>query len=171
MKRGDKIKGDPRGGHVRLYWEVIDSPAYRSLTACDQRSYLALHRQLFSFNNGDLSLPITVARHHGITNESTLAKSLRALCAVGLIAITRRGSHKRDGSRMPNLYRFTDYPVYSMPAKFVEACPASNEWKRVANIAMGKALIRKAEEQAAAEWATKRAQWEVNQDARKGWQK
>ena len=162
---------DPRGGHVRLYWEIIDSTAYRSLTASDQRAYLALHRQLFSFNNGDLSLPISTARHHGITNESTLAKSLRAMTAVGLVAITRRTAHRRDGSRLPNLYRFTDFPVNAMPGKHIDACKATNEWKAIASIAMGEALIRKAEDIAAAEWKAKQATWAANRAARQGAQK
>jgi hypothetical protein len=161
-----KPQGDPRGGHVRLYWEIMDSPAWRSLTATDQRAYLALHRQLFSFNNGDISLPISTARHRGITNESTLAKSLRALTAVGLIAVTRRTAHRRDGSRLPNLYRFTDFHVNPMPGKFIEGCKATNEWKAVSSIALGKALIRKAHEVAALEWKAKTSEWAQRAAAR-----
>lgn len=166
-----KPQGDPRGAHVRLYWEIIDSPAWRSLTAADQRAYIALHRQLLSFNNGDLSLPFSFARHHGITNQSSLAKSLRALAAVGLIAITRRTAHRRDGSRLPNLFRLTDFAVNPMPAKFIEACKATNEWKTVTSIAMGKALIRKAEEAAALEWSARAAERKARTEARQGSQK
>lgn len=153
-----KPQGDPRGPHVRLYWDIIDSPALRSVSAADQRTYMALQRQLRSFNNGDLSLPFSVARHHGITNQSSLARSLRALAAVGLIAITRRTAHRRDGSRLPNLFRLTDFAVNPMPGKSIEACKATNEWKAVTSIAMGKALIRKAEDAAAAEWKAKEAE-------------
>lgn len=155
-----KPKGpkDPRGSHVRLYWDILDSNAWRSLSAVDQRAYIAMHRQLLSFNNGDISLPISYARLHGISNESSLAKSLRALMAVGLIAITHKEAHRRDGSRLPNLYRFTDYSVHSMPTKGIEACPATNEWRGVTTKAMGKALIRKAEEENAARWAVIQAE-------------
>lgn len=148
-----KSPSDPRGGHMRFYWQVYDSPAFQCLAVTDQRAYWALLRQLNSFNNGDLSLPITIARHHGITNESTLAKNLRALCAVGLIAVTRRGSHRRDGSHEPNLYRLTDWPVHAMPAKHVEACAATNEWRNVASKAAGAALIRDAEAAWSREWS------------------
>lgn len=163
-----KPQGDPRGSHVRLYWEIMDSPAWRSLTAADQRAYLGLLRQLLSFNNGDLSLPYSVARHHGITNQSTLARSLRALVAVGLVAITRRTAHRRDGSRLPNLFRLTDFAVNPMPGKFIEACRATNEWKTVTSIAMGKALIRKAEEAAALEWEAKKAERQQRNASRDG---
>lgn len=170
MKKPKRPK-DPRGGHVRLYWDVLDSAAWRSLTAADQRAYLALHRQLMSFNNGDISLPITYARHHGITNESSLAKSIRALMAVGLIAITRRTAHRRDGSRLPNLYRLTDFPVFAMPTKHVEAEPATNEWKRVTSIAHGRTFIEEAEKRAVLEWAKKRAEWAQAKAAKQGAEK
>lgn len=146
-----KIK-DPRGAHTRMYWDLMDSPAWRSLKAPDQRAYLALTRQKNSFNNGDLSLPFSFAKHHGITNESTLAKSLRALVAVGLVAVTRRTAHRADGSRLPNLYRLTDYAVHPMPGKHIEAAKESNEWKAIKTIAHGRALIRQAEEAAALVW-------------------
>lgn len=140
---------DPRGGHARLYWEILDSNAWRSLSATDRCAYLALQRQLRSTNNGDLSLPLTVARHSGITSPATLAKSLRALVAVGLLAVTRKGGCTKGGQRLPSLYRFTDYQAYENPMKNIEASKPTNEWKAVKSLAMGLALIREAEKLAA----------------------
>lgn len=148
MSRNTKTT-DPRGGHARLYWEILDSNAWRCLSATEQRAYLALQRQLRSTNNGDLSLPLTVARHSGITSPATLAKSLRALVAVGLLAVTRKGGCTRGGQRLPSLYRFTDHQAYENPMKNIEASKPTNEWKAVKNLAMGLALIRKAEDEAA----------------------
>ena len=31
--KGGKQPKDPRGGHVRLYWAILDSPAWRVLPA------------------------------------------------------------------------------------------------------------------------------------------
>jgi hypothetical protein len=143
-------EADPRGAHFRMYHSVMDSPAWNCLSATDQRAYFVLARQKMSFNNGDLSLPISFARHYGITNERTLAKNLRALAAVGLIAITRTGAHRLDGTHTPNLYRLTDWPVNPMPGKHVEACKATNEWRNVQSKAHGLALIREAEKRAVA---------------------
>lgn len=140
---------DPRGGHVRLYWEVLDSNAWRCLSATDQRAYLALQRQLRSTNNGDLSLPLSVGRHSGITSPATLAKSLRALVAVGLLAVTRKGGCTRGGQRLPTLYRFTDRESYANPIKHIEPSKVTNEWRAVKSLAMGLALIRKSEDEAA----------------------
>lgn len=140
---------DPRGGHVRLYWEILDSPAWRSLSPTDQRCYIGLLRYLRSTNNGDLSLALSVAKHHGISSPTSLAKGLRALQAVGLIAVTRKGGCQRGGQRLPTLYRVTDQPCYDIPAKHVQACKATNDWKAIQTIAQGRALIRKAAEDAA----------------------
>ncbi len=137
---------DPRGAHARLYWEIIDSNAWRCLSASDQLAYIGLLRQLRSTNNGDLSFPLSVARHHGIASPATLAKSLRALVAVGLIAVTRKGGCTRRGQRLPTLYRLTDYSAFEVPAKHIDAAKATNEWKAIKNQAMGLALIRQTEE-------------------------
>lgn len=136
---------DPRGGHVRLYWSLLDSVAWNCLAATDQRAYIALVRNLRATNNGDLSLTLTQARHHGIRSQTTLAKSLRALVAVGLLDVTRRGGCQRGGQRLPTLYGVTSEEVYEMSKKPVEARRATNAWRNVSNIAHGKRLIRDAE--------------------------
>ena len=134
---------------MRLYWEILDGNAWRSLSATDQRAYMALQRQLRSTNNGDLSLPLSVARHSGVTSPATLAKSLRALVAVGLLAVTRKGGCARGGQRLPTLYRLTDREAYANPMKNIELAKATNDWKAVKSLAMGLALIRKSEDNAA----------------------
>lgn len=140
---------DPRGGHIRLYWDIFDSNAWACVAASSQLAYLALLRQKGSTNNGDLSLPISFARRYGITSEPTLAKALRELCAVGLIALTRKGGSTKDGHRIVNLYRLTDTEVYPNPVKFIEACKATNDWKAITTLGLGRDAIRKAEAAAA----------------------
>lgn len=140
-----KPQRDPRGHSVRVYSDIYDSPAFRALSPHDVLAYLALLRELKGYNNGDLSLPLTRSRKCGISHPKTLARSLRALCAVGLVAITRKGGSDKGGERLPNLYRMTDRDCYSNPAKFLEAMPASNEWKRVTSIEHAHMLIQEAE--------------------------
>lgn len=149
--RPDKKSGkDPRGGHIRLYWDLYDSNAWRCLGPTDQRAYLVLLRAKLSFNNGDLSLAASVARGIGIKSQTTLARSLRTLVAVGLVAVTRKGGCKPGGQRLPTLYRVTDEDCHEIPGKFVSACKASHEWKQVRTLAQGRALIEAAEKAAAA---------------------
>jgi hypothetical protein len=89
-----------------------------------------------------------VARHHGLGHPATLAKSLRALVAVGLLAVTRKGGCTKGGQRLPTLYRFTDHVAYEFPMKNIEASKDTNEWKAVKSLAMGVALVRQAEQKA-----------------------
>ena len=134
---------------IRLYWELYDSNAWRCLTATDQRIYMALARALTSTSNGDLSLPLSRAKPVGVRSPATLAKSLRALVAVGLAAVTRHGGCTRDGQRLTTLYRLTEYEVYAHPKKFIEAVGASNDWKAINTLGNGRERIRQAEKLAA----------------------
>ena len=111
---------DPRGHSLRIYSDVFDSPAFSALSPYDVMAYLALLRELKGYNNGDLSLPLSRAKACGISHHMTLARSLRALCAVGLVAVNRKGGCTKGGQRLPNLYRMTDRECYAIPAKFLE---------------------------------------------------
>lgn len=136
---------DPRGHSLRVYSDVFDSPAFGALSPHDVLAYLALLRELRGFNNGDLSLPLTRAKKCGIGHHMTLARSLRALCAVGLVAVTRKGGCSKGGQRLPTLYRVTDRECYEIPAKHLEALRETHEWKRITTVQQGKDLIAAAE--------------------------
>ena len=136
---------DPRGHHIRVYSEVYDSPAFKALTPPDVMAFLSLLRDLKSTNNGDLSLTLTKARERGISHHTTLARSLRALCAVGLICLTRKGGSQRGGQRLPSLYAVSDVDVYEMRHKQVEARKADFAWRKVTTVEHGRSLIEQAE--------------------------
>lgn len=136
---------DPRGHSLRVYADVYDSAAFAALSPHDVLAYMALLRELKGYNNGDLSLPLSRAKNCGINHPKTLARSLRALCAVGLVAITRKGGCQKGGQRLASLYRVTDRECYAIPAKHLEAMPATDEWKRVASVQQGHDLIAAAE--------------------------
>jgi hypothetical protein len=136
---------DVRGHHIRVYSELYDSPAYKALTPTDVMAYLALLRDLKGTNNGDLSLTLTKAKERGISHHTTLARSLRALCAVGLICLTRKGGSQRGGQRLPNLYAVTDVDVYEMRHKQVAARKADFAWRKVTTVEHGRSLIDQAE--------------------------
>ena len=128
-----KYEGDPRGHSARVYDDVYDSPAFKSLSPHDVLAYLALLRQLRQWNNGDLSLPLSESKKRGIKHSQTLAQSLRALCAVGLVEISRQGGSRKGGQRLPNLYRVTDRECFDIPKKYLDAKKASDK-----SIATGK---------------------------------
>lgn len=135
---------DPRGHSLRVYSEIYDSPAFRALSPHDVMAYLALLRVLRQYNNGDLSLPLSRAKACGVNHHLTLARSLRALCAVGLVAITRKGGCAKGGQRLPNLYRVTDRECYDIPKLFLQSCKVTNEWKSIATVEQGRQRIAEA---------------------------
>jgi len=137
---------DPRGHSLRIYKDIYASPAFKALSPVDVMAYLALLSELKQYNNGDLSLPLTRAKTCGIGHHITLARSLRALCAVGLVALARKGGSTKGGQRLPNLYRLTDRDCYEIPKLHLEALSATNEWKRIATVEQGQQLIQAAED-------------------------
>lgn len=136
---------DPRGHSIRVYDNIYDSPAFKALSPHDVMAYLALLRELKSYNNGDLSLTLSRAKECGISHHVTLARSLRALCAVGLTAITRKGGSTKGGQRLATLYRMTDRECYDIPKKGLEAMAPTNEWQKVGTVEQGHAFIQMAE--------------------------
>lgn len=134
---------DPRGGHVRLYWGLIDSIAWRSVSYSSQAVYIAMRRRLQSTNNGNISAALGDMKHYGISASATLAKALRELQTVGLIAVTRQGGIAY-GRQVCSLYRFTDEAVYEHPKLGVKAGPPTDDWKRFTKLAEAKAAIKAA---------------------------
>ncbi len=136
-----KSPADPRGGHVRLYWAILDSPAWRLLTHADVRVYLSLRRKLGRTNNGDINATLTELKHAGISSSSTLASALRRLELLGFIEKTRQGGIA-NGGKLCSLYRFTDEPTLEIKKAGVLAAAATNEWQRFASMAEARAALR-----------------------------
>jgi hypothetical protein len=135
-----KPPADPRGGHVRLYWAILDSPAWRLLSHADVRIYLALRRKLGRTNNGDINATLAELKHAGISSSSTLALALRRLELLGFIEKTRQGGIA-NGGKMCSLYRFTDEPTFEIKKAGVKAGPATNDWRRFGSIAEARTAL------------------------------
>lgn len=134
---------DPRGGHIRLYWALVDSPAWRALSWVDQGLYIAMRRKLRATNNGNIEATLATLRHADITSPATLSKSLRALQTMGLIAKTRQGGIAH-GVKHCSLYRFTDEPVFDMPKLGIKAERITNEWQEFKTLAEANAALKAA---------------------------
>ena len=138
-----KKPSDPRGGHVRLYWSLIDSIAWRAVAYTSQCVYIVMRRRLQSTNNGNISAALGDMKHYGISTSATLAKALRELQTVGLIAVTRQGGIAY-GRQVCSLYRFTDEAVYEHPKVGVKAQQATNDWQKFTKLAEAAAAIKEA---------------------------
>ena len=132
---------DPRGGHVRLYWVILDSPAWRTLTHADVRVYLAMRRKLGKTNNGDINATLAEMKHAGISSSSTLSTALRRLEALGFIEKTRQGGIA-FGGKLCSLYRFTDESTYEIAKAGVRAGNATNGWEQFKTLAESRAAVR-----------------------------
>lgn len=139
--RHNKPPANPLGGHVRIYWAVLDSPAWRVLSHADVRVYLAMRRKLGKVNNGDISASLTDLKHAGITSSSTLAAALRRLELLGFIEKTRQGGIA-GGGKVCSLYRFTDEPTVNIAKAGVKAGPPTCDWKRFNSMAEANAALR-----------------------------
>lgn len=144
VDRSEKRPGKQRQ-HVRIYCDVLDSHAWLALDTFAQAFYIAMRRQLKSFNNGDIEATLSTMRHRGSNSSATLSKSLRALLTVGLIAVTRRGGMSQGGKE-PTLYRFTDEPAREQKKKSgaIPASKATDEWKCWPSRAAAEAAIEAA---------------------------
>lgn len=142
MARG-KVPADPRGGHIRLYWELADSVAWRALTWAERGLYLAMRRKLLGTNNGNIEATLGTLRHAGITSSASLAKGLRSLMTAGFIAKTRQGGIAY-GNKVCSLYRFTDERVCDFPKLDIRAMPATRDWTKFEKLAEARAALREA---------------------------
>lgn len=142
-----KAPPDPRGGHARLYWELLDSVAWRALSWADRGLYVAMRRKLQGSNNGNIEATLGMLRHAGFTSSATLSKCLRALATAGFIAKTRQGG-VAYGQRVCSLYRFTDEPVFDHPKLGIKALPATHEWRAFKTLAEVRTVLATAHAEA-----------------------
>lgn len=137
-------KTDPDRVHIRIYWDVIDSHAFLALGWTSQALYTHLRRKMMSTNNGNIEATLKKLRLAQMKSPSTLAKCLRELEAVGLIAKTRDTIGVEHGHKVCCLYRFTDKPMFDFPALGLKHMPATDEWRRFEKLADAKAAINAA---------------------------
>lgn len=132
MKKQTKY-ADPKGRHIRVYSALLNSPAYRVLGFAAKALFFDLRDGITGTNNGNLSASLSDLRHRGWASSSTLSKALYELRAMGFIAVTRAGGLKL-GTRVCNLYRFTDLEVYEQPKVGVQAVKATHDYLKLATV-------------------------------------
>lgn len=124
----DKRPG-PIEAHIRITLSLLESPAYIALDFSARALYVDLRNRMRSNNNGNINATLSELKHRGWTSSTTLAKALRQLEAVGFIRKTRQTVGVERGSKVCNLYRFTDVEVYGRAKPLIEACKATDDFK------------------------------------------
>lgn len=127
--------------HIRIPLAILNSPAYIALDWSARALYVDMRNLLRSTNNGNISAALSHLRHHGWRSPATLAKALRQLEAVGLIAKTRQTIGVQRGSKVCNLYRFTDMEAFEVPKLQIAASKVTNDYKRLPSITEARRTI------------------------------
>ncbi|OTP67331.1 hypothetical protein [Caballeronia sordidicola] len=113
--------------HIRVRLDILNSPAWRTLSFTARALFMDMRAGLRSTNNGDINAALGTLSHKGWTSRTTILKAVGELTALGFIAKTRQGvGGPTTGSC--NLFRFTDVPTYDQPRLGVNACKATFEY-------------------------------------------
>lgn len=123
-KRPGKVEA-----HIRVTLSLLDSPAFIALDWSARALFLDLRHRMRGTNNGNISAALSELRHRGWNSSATLVKALRQLEAVGLLRKTRQTIGVVRGSKVCNLYRFTDIEVYERAKLGIPAMKATDDYK------------------------------------------
>lgn len=123
-KRPGKVEA-----HIRVTLALLDSPAFIALDWSARALFLDLRHRMRGTNNGNISAALSELRHRGWNSSATLVKALRQLEAVGLLRKTRQTIGVVRGSKVCNLYRFTDIEVYERAKLGIPAMKATDDYK------------------------------------------
>lgn len=125
---------------MRLYWALLDSPAYVALGYAAKALYVDLRRKLLSTNNGNIDATLSTLKHRGWRSSATLNKAIKELVAVGLIAQTRQGGIAYM-SRICSLYRFTDEDALEHPKLGIPKMKATHDYRCFLKLSEARAAV------------------------------
>jgi len=132
---------DPMGQHIRLYKDVYDSPAWLCLSPSAKALWCDLRVQATGYANGTASTALGILTHRGWSSRHTVMRAREELIVLGFIEITQQGGIC-SGGKSPNLYRFTDIPMFDIPKKGLTAKKADHLYKKFRNHAEVKQILR-----------------------------
>ena len=82
----------PEGQYASLPYNMLKSPAWRSLGGSSVKVYFELHLRFHGLNNGDLSLGLdTAAKELGL-GKSTVLRAFKELEEKGFLQLTNKGN-------------------------------------------------------------------------------
>lgn len=125
---------DPQGRHVRVYVNLLNSPAYRVIGYAAKALFFDLRERINGSNNGNVNAALSELKHKGWKAPATLSKALYELRAMGFLSVTRAGGLKL-GTRVCTLYRFTDLDVFEHPKLGIPAIRATHDYLQFKTVA------------------------------------
>lgn len=124
----------PTEAHIRMTLAMLNSPAWIALDPCAKVLWTDLRAKVKSTQNGNISASLSELRQRGWKSSATLSKSLKQLLALGLLIKTRSSIGVEKGSKVCNLFRFTDLESHQWERLGIPAFRATNEWKKFQNL-------------------------------------
>ena len=124
--------------------EILNSPAYIALSFSARSLYVELRMRMNGHNNGNISAAFSELKHRGFNSPATLAKCIRQLEAIHLIAKTRETIGVENGSKVCNLYRLTDIDVFERPNLNISATKACHSYKEIHSLKEARQLVLRA---------------------------
>ena len=124
------------GQFVPRLIEMLRSPAFRALSLTGHRILARIEIELASHGGRDNGkLPVTFAdfEQYGIERHA-VGRGIRAVCALGLVELTRRGRSGGGEYRTPNLFRITYLPAYGKTP--------THEWRRIKTVEQAEKIAR-----------------------------
>ena len=114
---------------VGVNMSLLNSPAWIALDRAAQALFFDLRVKVNGYNNGNINAILSELVHRGWTSSATLAKCLRQLESLGFIAKTRATVGVEKGSKVCNLYRFTDLAVLRQQKQHIQASTATHDYR------------------------------------------
>lgn len=129
---------------LKIPQKLVESHAYRALDWTSRCLFFDLRAKYNGYNNGNINASLASLRAQGWVSSATLSKCLRQLESVGLIQKTRKTVGVENGSKMCNLYRFTDLPVNENSKLGFPASRETNDYVFIKSLMAAKELINSA---------------------------
>lgn len=136
-----KLKKRNNERFLNIPQKLVESHAYRALDWTSRCLFIDLRAKYNGYNNGNINASLASLREQGWVSSATLSKCLRQLESVGLIQKTRKTVGVENGSKMCNLYRFTDLPVNEHPKQGIAASRETNDYLFIKSLMAADELI------------------------------
>jgi hypothetical protein len=131
---------DPQGRHIRVYVDLLNSPAYRALGYSARALFFDMRASVGPSNNGDINATLSKLKHRGWNNCRTVANALRELLTLGFVVQTRPGTWG-VGKGTCALFGFTDIDIHEQKGK-VEARRASFDYRQFESLGQAERAIK-----------------------------
>ena len=140
---------DPLGQHVRVYYRLMDSHAWRALSPVARALWLDMARQAGATRNGLIGTHLRNSQGdrsglhgRGWSSHHTVLRAARELECLGFIFREVQGG-KCGGGKTPTLWSLTHLDVNDSPHKGVHAHKATHDYQRWQSVEQAQEALAK----------------------------